>query len=340
MAHRRKRGLTPRQGDRLFAWLTGFIAAGGIITVGYLAWHLSGPASLAWELFGPGFFTSTEWNQVTAQFGALPYIFGTLVTSLLALLLAAPVSVAVAVFLVEWCPRRLAPPLAAAVELLAAIPSIVYGLWGLFVLIPLLRESVQPWLQKVLGFLPFFQGPPIGAGLLAASVVLAVMIVPTITSIAREVIATIPNDQREAALALGATRWEMIRIGVLPAARSGLLGAALLGLGRALGEAMAVAMVIGNRPVLSASLFSPGYTLASVIANEFAEAATDAHIAALMELGLILLAVSVLLTLGARLLVWSARGGQGKRGCRPGGLGLWPGRRRQAAKTGTGGQPA
>ena len=255
------------------------------------------------------FITTSVWDVTRDVFGALPFIYGTLVTSVVALVLALPVSVGLALFLTEMAPPSLKSIVSFPISLLAGIPSVVYGLWGLFVLVPILRKVVEPALAKAFGFLPLFQGPPIGLGYLAAGVVLAIMILPTITSIAIEVLQTVPGALREAALALGATRWETIRVSVLPYARAGIVGATMLGLGRALGETMAVTMVIGNSPTIRASLFAPGYSLPAVIANEFAEASGDLHTGALAALGLLLFAVTVLLNVAARLLVRMSRRG-------------------------------
>ena len=255
------------------------------------------------------FITTSVWDVTRDVFGALPFIYGTLVTSVVALVLALPVSVGLALFLTEMAPPSLKSVVSFPISLLAGIPSVVYGLWGLFVLVPILRRVVEPALAKTFGFLPLFQGPPIGLGYLAAGVVLAIMILPTITSIAIEVLQTVPGALREAALALGATRWEAIRVSVLPYARAGIVGATMLGLGRALGETMAVTMVIGNSPTIRASLFAPGYSLPAVIANEFAEASGDLHTGALAALGLLLFAVTVLLNVAARILVRMSRRG-------------------------------
>jgi phosphate transport system permease protein len=244
-----------------------------------------------------------RWDPVSGDFGALPFVYGTLVTSALSIAIALPVSVGLALFLSEMGPKRLRPVVGFAIETLAAIPSVVYGLWGLFVLVPLLRDPVEPALAKALGFLPLFQGPPIGLGFLAAGLILAVMILPTIASVTIEVLKTVPVSLKEGALSLGATRWEAIRLAVLPYARPGILGAALLGLARALGETMAVTMVIGNSPDIRASLFAPGYTLPAVIANEFAEAVTPEHTGALAGLALVLFGITVVLSAAARLLV-------------------------------------
>ena len=256
------------------------------------------------QKFGLSFLTGTTWDPVRDEYGAWPYIFGTLVSSAVALIIAVPLSVGVAVFLSELAPAWLEKAMSYLVELLAAIPSIVYGLWGVFVLVPWIRKSVEPLLAKTLGFLPLFMGPPYGFGMLAAGVILAIMVIPIITSISRDVLKAIPNLQREAALALGATRWEKTRI-VLASARSGIFGASLLGFGRAVGETMAVTMVIGNRPEVSGSLFAPGHSVASVIANEFSEATSEMYLSALIEIALVLFVVTMILNVLARLIVWS-----------------------------------
>ncbi len=260
------------------------------------------------KAFGWRFLFTSTWDPVSETFGALPFVYGTLVSSLLALLMAVPLGTAAAIYLAEVAPPWIRPPIAFLIELLAAIPSVVYGLWGIFVLAPWLRTWVQPALGAALGFLPLFQGPPYGVGMLAAGIILAIMVVPFITAVAREVILAVPNTQREAALALGATRWEAIRLAVLPYGRSGLIGAVLLGLGRALGETMAVTMVIGNRPEIALSLFAPGYTMASVLANEFTEATSDLYLSALIEIGLLLFALTIVVNALARLLVWGVGG--------------------------------
>ena len=269
-----------------------------------LAWEWSG----AVRAFGLRFITTSTWDPVAGEFGALPFIYGTLVSSLLALLLAVPLSLGAAIYLAELAPAWVRPPVAFLIEMLAAVPSVVYGLWGIFVLVPWLRDWVQPPLGRWLGFLPLFSGPGYGVGMLAAGLILSIMVVPYITSVAREVLLAVPNAQREAALGLGATRWEAIRIAVLRYGRTGLIGAVLLGLGRALGETMAVTMVIGNRPAIAASLFAPGYTMASVVANEFTEATSDLYVSALVEVGLLLLIVTIVVNALARLLVWSVGG--------------------------------
>jgi phosphate transport system permease protein len=276
--------------------------AGIALVVGRMAWPalLDGPWS---------FLVGCTWNPVTNTFGALPALYGTLLTSAVALAIAVPLSFGVALFLTEVAPRRLADAIAPLIDLLAAIPSVIYGLWGIFVLAPLMREHVGPVLKATLGWLPLFAGEPIGVGYLTAGVILAIMITPVITSVAREVLEAVPRTQREAAIGLGATPWEVVRGAVFPAARSGLVGAVVLGLGRALGETMAVTMVIGNRFDISASLFAPGYTLAAVIANEFSEAFSPEYLAALAGLGMVLLGTTLLLNAGARLLVARVRAG-------------------------------
>jgi phosphate transport system permease protein len=273
-------------------------------------------SSLTWHAFGFRFFGTSDWDPVNEQFGAFPFIYGTIVSSILALIIAVPLAVGVAVFTTEMCPRVLRGPLSFFVELLAAIPSVIYGLWARFVLLPLLSDHVEPvlaktlGLPKILGWTGLFTGPSLGAGMLAAGIILAIMIIPIISSIAREVLMVVPQHQREAVLALGATRWEMIRIGVLRNARAGIVGGIILGLGRALGETMAVTMVIGNSPNISRSLFAPGYTMASVLANEFAEATSNIHLSALVEIGLALFLVTIVVNTLARVLVWTVTRGQ------------------------------
>ena len=264
---------------------------------------------LSLHTFGWRFFKGTDWNPVSGDFGALPFIYGTIISSLVALAIAIPLSLGVAVFTTEMCPKPLRGTISFLTELLAAIPSVVYGLWAIFVLAPLLRAHVQPWLAKYFGWTGLFSGPPFGVGMLAAGVILAIMIVPIIASITREVLTAVPQQQREAVLALGATRWEMIRVGVLRNARTGIVGAIILGLGRALGETMAVTMVIGNTPQIARSLFAPGYTMASVIANEFTEATGNLYLSALIEIGLGLFLVTIVVNILAGLLVWSVTRG-------------------------------
>jgi phosphate transport system permease protein len=291
-------------GDRLFRLITALFAATAILMLAAMAVQMTRASALSIERFGFGFITSRDWDPVQDLFGALPFVFGTVVSSLLALLIAVPVSLGVAVFLSEMAPRWIGRPVGFLVELLAAIPSVVYGLWGIFVLAPWLRESVQPWLASRLGFLPIFGGVPRGFGMMAGGLILAIMILPTIASVSRDVMQAVPAINREGALALGATRWETVATAVFPLARSGIVGAIILGLGRALGETMAVTMVIGNRSEMSLSLFGASSTMASVIANEYTEASGDLYLSALSELGLLLFAVTVLLNVIARLLVW------------------------------------
>jgi phosphate transport system permease protein len=276
-----------------------------IAVMGLFFYELIVRSKLSIARFGFSFFTGNVWDPVSGDFGALPFIYGTLVSSLLALVLAVPLAVGVSVFVTELCPRFLRNILSFMVELLAAIPSVIYGLWGIFVLAPILHSTVQPWLSQYLGWTGFFDGPAYGIGMLAAGIILAIMIIPIIASITREVLLAVPRNQREAVLALGATRWEMVRMAVLRNARAGIMGGIILGLGRAIGETMAVTMLIGNRPEIAKSLFAPGYTMASVIANEFSEAADDLYLSALVEIGLALLIVTVIVNALARLLVWS-----------------------------------
>jgi phosphate transport system permease protein len=291
-------------GDRAWNALLHLAAGGVLLLAGLIVVELAAVARPAFSGLGLGrYLVGREWDPISGSFGALPFVYGTVVTSLVAIALAVPVSVGLALFLAEMGPPRLRRPVGFAVETLAAIPSVVYGLWGLFVLVPLLRDHVEPALQKALGFLPLFQGPPIGLGFLAAGLILAVMILPTIASVTIEVLKTVPAPLKEGALALGATRWEAIRLAVLPVSRPGIIGAGLLGLGRALGETMAVTMVIGNSPEIRASLFAPGYSLPAVIANEFAEATGALHTGALAGLALVLFGITVLLNAAARLLV-------------------------------------
>jgi len=301
------------RGDLVFRWMLTAAAVSIPVLLGFLVFELWSGSRLAMERYGFGFVTGSTWDPVAEVFGALPLIFGTLLTSFLALLIAVPLSLGVAIYLTEFASPRLRRPISFLIELLAAIPSVVYGLWGIFFLIPFLRSTVFPFLQGALGFLPFFQGVIYGQSVLAASIILAIMVMPYIMSVSREVLQTVPASQREAALALGATRWEAAWTAVVPYARSGIIGAVILGLGRALGETMAVTMLIGNRHELSASLFAPGYSMAAVIANEFAEAATNIHLSALTYVAFTLFVVTVLVNAAARLLIWrvSRRSGRG-----------------------------
>ena len=295
--------------DAVFAVIILLSAISVFAIVVLVAWELVDKSRLSLHQFGIGFFYGHDWDPVSGSFGAMPFIYGTLVSSFLALLMAVPLSIGVAVYVTEMCPQRLRAIISFLVELLAAIPSVIYGLWGIFVLAPLLREYVEPFLARTLGWTGLFTGPMYGLGMLAAGIIMAIMVVPVIASITREVMTAVPQNQREAVLALGATRWEMIRMGVLRNARIGIVGGVILGLGRALGETMAVTMVIGNRPEIAKSLFAPGYTMASVIANEFTEATGDLYLSALVEIGLALFIVTLIVNALARLLVWSITGG-------------------------------
>ena len=297
------RGTTGETGDRIFKFAMLLCALAVLAMLCLIVYELMLRSGPSWHAFGFKFFGGRDWDPVNEHFGALPFIYGTLVSSLLALLIAVPLSIGVAVFTTEMCPAAFRGPLSFFVELLAAIPSVVYGLWAIFVLIPLLSAYVQPFLSRTLGWTVLFVGPPYGISMLAAGIILSIMIIPIISSITREVLTVVPQHQREAVLALGATRWEMIRMGVLRNARAGIVGAVILGLGRALGETMAVTMVIGNDPKISASLFAPGYSIAAVIANEFTEASGDLYLQSLIELGLVLFLLTFILNGLARILI-------------------------------------
>jgi phosphate transport system permease protein len=302
-----------RLADGAFGALMLVCACSIFVIVLFIGTILVMRSKLSLAAFGLKFFAGSSWDPVSGQFGAFPFIFGTLATSLLALVMAVPLALGVAVFLTELCPKALRAPISFLTELLAAIPSVVYGLWAVFVLVPMMRENVGPFLTKYFAWTQLFDGANFGFGLLTASIILAIMILPIISSITRDIMLAVPGNQREAMLALGATRWEMIRTGVLRNARIGIVGAVILGLGRALGETMAVTMVIGNTPTISKSLFAPGYTLASVIANEFAEASSDLYLSALIEIGLALFLVTIVVNAIARLLVWAVtRGAPGR----------------------------
>ena len=301
-------------GDRIYEIIT---AACALIVPALVVAIAVAIFAAAWPAFaklGLSIVTSSDWDVAGGHFGAAPALFGTLVSSAVALIIATPLAIGVAIFLSEFSPAWLRQPVGFLVDLLAAIPSVVYGLWGIFVLIPLLREHVMPFLRDTLhlGSTPFFTGPAYGPSMLAAGVILAIMALPYISAVSREVLLAVPRSQREAALALGATRWEMIRDAVIPYARSGIIGGIMLGLGRALGETMAVTMVIGNRPEISASLFAPGYTMASLIANEFSEATNDLHLSALMAVGASLFVITLIVNAVARWLVWSVSRGRAK----------------------------
>jgi phosphate transport system permease protein len=266
-------------------------------------------SKLSMHAFGWKFFTGTVWDPVSGDFGALPFIYGTVVSSLLAVAMAVPLALMVAIFLLEICPVFLRGPISFLTELLAAIPSVVYGLWGVFVLVPIIRDQAGPVLEKYLGWTGFFVDPNFGVGMFTASVILAIMIFPVISSISRDVMRVVPASQKEAALALGATRWEMIRVSILRNSRIGIVGSVILGLGRALGETLAVTMVIGNHPDILKNLLAPAYTLSSVIANEFTEATGDLYLSALIEIGLALFLVTIVVNAIARLLVWAVTRG-------------------------------
>lgn len=295
--------------DSSFRWLMLACALSIFAIVALIATELVTHSTLSLHRFGFSFFLRNAWDPVNINFGALPFVYGTIVSSIVALIIAVPLAVGVAVFITEMCPGFLRGPLSFVTELLAAIPSVVYGLWAIFVLVPLLRNYVNPLLIKALGWTGLFQAPDFGIGMFAAGVILAIMILPIISSLTREVMTSVPSSQREAVLALGATRWEMIRMGVLRNARIGIVGSIILGLGRALGETMAVAMVIGSNPTIQKNLLAPAATMASVIANEFAEAADDTYRSALVEIGLALFLVTIVVNILARLLVWAVTRG-------------------------------
>jgi len=295
---------TGNTGDAVFRLLMLAVGLFVVSIVIAMVIALASDSMLSIRQFGFGFLTGRQWNPIKGEFGALPFIYGTIVSSLIALLISVPFSLGIAIFLVEQAPHFISRPIGFLVELLAAIPSVVYGLWGIFVLAPFLRVHIEPPLARWLGWLPLFQGSITGIGLLTGGIILAIMVTPIISAVVRDVLAAVPGSQREAALALGATKWEMIRV-VLVNGAPGIAGAIILGLGRALGETMAVTMVIGNRPEISASLFEPSYTIASAIANEFTEATEDLYLSALVELGLILFLVTFIVNGIARVLVWN-----------------------------------
>ena len=294
----------PRVGDRIFSSLTLFFALLIVLILGGLLVVLNIDAWPAIQKFGVSFITSISWDPVREEFGALPAVYGTLLSSLIGLIIAVPISLASAIFLSELAPEWISRPVSFLIEMLAAIPSVIIGLWGLFVMVPFIRDPIEKWLGSNLGFLPFFQGPPFGVGFLSAGIILAIMVIPIITAISRDVMSAVPATQREAMLALGATHWEMITGAVLPYCRSGLVGAVILGLGRALGETMAVTMVIGNSYKLTPSLFSPGATIASKVASEFSEASGDLYLGSLITLALVLFGITLVVNIIARLLVW------------------------------------
>jgi len=292
-----------REGDEIARLFT-FLFAATVVLISILLvlelWHGS---ILPRHKFGLAFFRTTTWDPIEGQFGALPFIYGTLITAAVALLIAVPLGIGAAIFLAELAPARVSDTLEFFIDLLAAVPSVIYGILGVFIVVPLMRQFIEPALKSTLGFLPLFQGPAYGVGFLTAGIVLAIMVIPYIISVSREVLLSVPRDQREAALSLGATRWESTWRVVVPFARTGIFGSIFLALARSLGETMAVAMVIGNDPKISASLFAPGYSIAAVIANELAEATSELHTQSLIELGLVLFLLTFILNGLARILI-------------------------------------
>lgn len=300
-----------RNGDEVAHVITLVFAAGILLITSLLVYELWINSSLSRSKFGLMFFWTRVWDPVAGDFGALPFIYGTLVTSVVALVIAVPLGLAAAIFLAELAPRTLSDAIAFLIDLLAAVPSVIYGLLGIFIVVPLMRRVIGPALKSTLGFLPVFKGANYGVGFLTAGIVLAIMVVPFIISVSREVLLTVPREQREAALGIGATRWEATWQVVVPWARSGIMGSVFLALARALGETMAVTMVIGNDPKIVTSLFAPGYTIAAVIANEFTEATGDLYLNALIELGLVLFLMTFILNGLARLLIVATERGGG-----------------------------
>jgi phosphate transport system permease protein len=293
--------------DSMFRALTFFMAMIVLALVGVIAWKLFAGSNLAIKKFGWRFFTGSNWDPVNNDFGALPFIFGTVASSLIGLVIAVPLSIGAAIYLAELAPTWIRQPVVSLVEMIASIPSVIIGLWGMYVMVPWMRDHPFRFLNRHFGAFPFFHGPVYGFSVLAAGIIIAIMIVPIITSICREVFQSVPGSRREAAYALGATRWEVTQLAVLRGSRRGIIGAAILGLGRALGETMAVTMVIGNQPQIPSSLFAPGATLASALANEFSEANTDLYWSALFELGLVLLLVTILTNTLARALMRTSK---------------------------------
>ena len=300
-----ERASTGTLADRIFRLVVLGCALSVLFIVALILSEMLKQSRLSMHEFGWKFFSGHDWDPVSGVFGATPFIYGTLVSSAIALIIAVPLGVGVALFMTDICPRVLRGWISYLVELLAAIPSVIYGLWGIFVLVPLMRTIVEPFLAKYLGWTGLFTGPMYGIGMLTAGVILAIMVVPFISSVTREVILAVPASQREAVMALGATRWETLRTGVLRNARAGVFGGIVLALGRALGETMAVTMLIGNRPEITKALFAPGYTMASVIANEFSEATEDLYLSALVEIGLALFIVTVIVNVVAQLMIWT-----------------------------------
>ncbi|NVN99657.1 MAG: phosphate ABC transporter permease subunit PstC [Geobacteraceae bacterium] len=295
--------------DRIFRIVTASFAGAVLVILLIMVYEMVMQSVPSITKFHWDFLTKSSWDAVQGEFGALPFLYGSVVSSALAILVATPLSVGTALFITEIAPKSVGNITASLIELLAAIPSVIYGLWGVLVMAPWLQKTVQPWLVDHFGSTPFFSGAPYGVSMMAGVLILAIMIVPIITSISREVLLAVPQSQREAAIALGATKWEMIRMAVLPYGRSGVFGGVILGLGRAIGETMAVTMVIGNTPQISLSLLAPAYTMPSVIANEFAEATSNLHSSALMEVGLLLLIVTLIINVFARLLIWKVTKG-------------------------------
>ncbi len=292
-----------RNGDEIARLITFLFAASVVLITLLLVVELWTESTLPRHKFGLNFFLTRVWDPIAEQFGALPFIYGTLVTAGLALLFAVPLGIGAAIFLAELAPQKISDALQFFIDLLAAVPSVIYGFLGFFIVVPLMREWIQPALKNSLGFLPFFQGPAFGIGFLTAGIVLAIMVIPYIISVSREILLAVPRDQREAALALGSTRWEATWKVVVPFARTGIMGSIFLALARALGETMAVTMVIGNTPTISSSLFSPGYSIAAVIAAEFTEATGDLYLQSLIELGLVLFLLTFILNGLARLMI-------------------------------------
>lgn len=292
-----------RKADSLFAMLAAVSGILVLVVLAYMVISTTGTALPVFSSQGISFITSADWNPSAGHFGILAFVYGTIITSVIALIIAVPLSVGVALFLTEYAPRRLRGPVGYAVDLLAAVPSVIYGLWGVFVLLPLFLQPVADFLAKYLGFIPIFAGPAAGLSYFGAGVILAIMITPIISSLAREVLCTVPTADKHAAYALGATRWEMIRQAILPRARSGIVGAVMLGLGRALGETIAVALLVGSAAKIDLSVVRPGYTMAAVIANTFSEATGD-QIRALVGIGVVLFAMTVVVNMAARAIVW------------------------------------
>ncbi|HJZ63197.1 MAG TPA: phosphate ABC transporter permease subunit PstC [Candidatus Acidoferrum sp.] len=290
-------------GDEIARIITFIFAATVVLITVLLVVQLWHDSALPRHKFGLHFFATRVWDPIAEEFGALPFIFGTVVTASVSLLIAVPLGLGAAIFLAELAPQKISDSLQFFIDLLAAVPSVIYGLLGIFIVVPLMRSYIQPALKATLGFLPLFRGPAFGVGFLTAGIVLAIMVIPYIISVSREVLLSVPRDQREAALALGSTRWESTWKVVVPFARSGIMGSIFLALARALGETMAVTMVVGNAPNISASLFSPGYSIAAVIANEFTEATGQVYVQALIELGLVLFLLTFILNGLARLLL-------------------------------------